>query len=106
MAGGNRHSMDGQIHAGDVVVSHVNGTIDLYLIATVQSAEGDLALQSVSTMKGQDGAISRGYEQRDGDEDVWLFGGSAGAYVKAHRPKKGSAGVVNARVVSAHARAR
>jgi hypothetical protein len=31
-----------RVHAGDVVVSHVNGTIDLYLIATVQSAEGDL----------------------------------------------------------------
>ena len=88
MAGGNRHSMDGQIQAGDVVVSHVNGTIDFYLIATVQSAEGDLALHTVSTMKGQDDAIIRGYEQRDGDQDVWLFGGSAAAYVKAHRPKE------------------
>jgi hypothetical protein len=94
MAGGNRHSMDGQIQAGDVVVSHVNGTIDFYLIATVLSAEGDLALHSVSTMKGQDDAIIRGYEQREGDQGVWLFGGSAAAYVKAHRPKDGSAAVI------------
>jgi hypothetical protein len=30
--------MDKQILAGDVVVSHVNGTLDFYIIATVVSA--------------------------------------------------------------------
>jgi hypothetical protein len=84
MTGGNRHSMDGQILAGDVVVSHVNGTLDFYVIATVVSAsQSDLTLDSVLTMKGQDAAIIRGYEQREDDQDVWLFAGSAAAYVKA-----------------------
>jgi hypothetical protein len=83
MAGGNRHSMDGQIQTGDVVVSHVNGTLDFYIIATVLSAVEDLTLHSISTMKGQDAAIMRGYDQRKDDRDVWLFGGSAAAYVKA-----------------------
>ena len=31
-----RHSMDGTIQAGDVVVSHLNGTRDFYIIATVR----------------------------------------------------------------------
>jgi hypothetical protein len=34
-------------------------------------------------MKGQDAAIIRGYEQREDDQEVWLFAGSAAAYVKA-----------------------
>jgi hypothetical protein len=83
MAGGNRHSLEGHIQAGDVVVSHVNGTLDLYIIATVLSAQGDLTLHHVSTMKGQDAAIMHGYEQRTDDQNVWLFAGSAAAYVKA-----------------------
>jgi hypothetical protein len=84
MAGGNRHSMDGEIQAGDAVVCHINGTLDLYLIATVLSAGvGDLTLSSGSTMTGQDAAIMRGYELRTDDQEVWLFGGSADAYVKA-----------------------
>jgi hypothetical protein len=82
----NRHSMDGHIQAGDVVVSHVNGTLDLYIIATVLSALGDLTLHHVSTTKGQDAAILCGYEQRTDDQNVWLFGGSASAYVKARLP--------------------
>jgi hypothetical protein len=84
MTGGHRHSMDGQILAGDVIVSHVNGTLDFYIVATVVSAShSDLTLGSVSTMKGQDAAIIGAYEQRENDQDVWLFGGSATAYVKA-----------------------
>jgi hypothetical protein len=64
MAGGNRHSTDGPIRAGDVIVSHVNGTLDLYMIATVLSAQGDLTLHNVTT------------------------GGSAAAYVKAPSAEK------------------
>jgi len=84
MTGGHRHSTDGQILAGDVVVSHVNGTLDFYIVATVVSAsQSDLTLEGVSTMKGQDAAIIHGYEQREDDQDVWLFAGSAAAYVRA-----------------------
>jgi hypothetical protein len=83
MARWNRHSTEGDIRAGDVVVSHVNGTLDLFIVATVLSAEGDLSLHRVSTTKGQETAIMRGYDRRTDDQDVWLFGGSAAAYVKA-----------------------
>ena len=84
MTGGHRHSTDGKILSGDVVVSHVNGTLDFYIIARVVTASrSDLTLDSVSTIKGQDAAIIRGYEQREGDQDVWLFAGSAAAFVKA-----------------------
>jgi hypothetical protein len=48
MAGGSRHSTDGQIQAGDVVVSHVNGTFDFYIVATVFSALEDLTLRTAS----------------------------------------------------------
>jgi len=84
---GSHHSSDGPIRAGDVVVSHVNGTLDLYVVATVLSAVEDLALHSVSTTKGQDAAIRSGYEQRRDDQHVWLFAGSAAAYVKTRLPK-------------------
>lgn len=91
-----RHSMDGTIQSGDVVVSHVNGTRDFYIVATVLSATGDLTLHSVSTMIGEDAAVLAGYERLEAGRAVWLFGGSAAAYVKApaaeclisrHRPK-------------------
>jgi hypothetical protein len=75
--------MDGTIQPGDVVVSHVNGTRTLYIIATVGSTVGDLTLHSISTMTGEDASIMRGYEQQTEDQAVWLFGGSAAAYVKA-----------------------
>ena len=83
---GNRHSMDGEIHAGDVVVSRVNGTADLYVIATVSSAAADLALQGVMAIKGQEAAVIRAHEQLASTHSVWLFGGSAAAYVKARPP--------------------
>lgn len=83
MADAKRHSMDGTIQPGDVVVSHVNGTRDFYIIATVLSTVADLTLHSISTMMGQDAAILGGYERQKGDQAVWLFGGSAAAYVKA-----------------------
>jgi hypothetical protein len=77
------HSMDGTIQSGDVVVSHVNGTRDFYIIATVLSTVGDLTLHSVSTMTGEDAALLGGYERLKAGQAVWLFGGSAAAYVKA-----------------------
>ena len=83
MADDNRHAMDESIQPGDVVVSHVNGTRDFYIIATVLSTAGDLTLHSISTMMGQDAAIVCGYERQKDDQAVWLFAGSAGAYVKA-----------------------
>jgi hypothetical protein len=84
MADDNRHAMDEKIQPGDVVVSHVNGTRDFYIIATVLSTTaGDLTLHSISTMMGQDAAILYGYERQKDDQAVWLFAGSAGAYVKA-----------------------
>ena len=53
MTGGHRHSTDGKILSGDVVVSHVNGTLDFYIIARVVTASrSDLTLDSVSTIKG------------------------------------------------------
>lgn len=83
MVADNCHSMDGTIQPGDVVVSHVNGTRALYIIATVGSTAGDLTLHGMSTMTGQDASIIRGYEQQKENQTVWLFGGSAAAYVKA-----------------------
>jgi hypothetical protein len=68
------------------VVSRVNGTLDLYLIATVVSAVEDLSLHGVRTTSGQDAAIRCGYDQRTNDQRVWLFAGSAAAYVKAREP--------------------
>jgi hypothetical protein len=91
-----RHSMDGAIQSGDVVVSHVNGTRDFFIIATVLSTVGDLTLHGLSTMTGEDAAILGGYERVEAGQAVWLFGGCAAAYVKAppaewlishHRPK-------------------
>jgi hypothetical protein len=83
MTDAKRHSMDGTIQSGDVVVSHVNGTRDFYIVATVLSTTGDLTLHSVSTMTGEDAAVLAGYERLDAGREVWLFGGSAAAYVKA-----------------------
>ena len=84
MARSSRHSMDGEIRARDVIISHVNGTVDFYIVATVLAAPLlDLALDSVSMVKGRDAAILRGYEQRHDDQNLWLFDGSATAYVKA-----------------------
>jgi hypothetical protein len=83
MADPKRQSMDEKIQPGDVVVSHVNGTRHFYIIATVLSTVGDLTLQRISTMTGQDAAILAGYERQKEDQAVWLFDGSAAAYVKA-----------------------
>jgi hypothetical protein len=83
MTDAKRHSMDGTIQSGDVVVSHVNGTRDFFIVATVLSTTGDLTLHSVSTMTGEDAAVLAGYERVETGQEVWLFGGSAAAYVKA-----------------------
>ena len=97
MTDARRQSTDGTIQPGDVVVSHVNGTRDFYIVATVLSSVGDLTLHSVSTMTGEDAAILGGYERVEAGQAVWLFGGAAAAYVKAppaeslisrHRPKR------------------
>ena len=83
------HSMDGRIHAGDVVVTRVNGTVDLFLIATVVSADEDLDLQILSTSNGREAAIRTGYARRSDDrQNVWLFAGSAAAYVKTAAPRE------------------
>lgn len=82
-----RHSPDGPIQTGDVVVSRVNGTLDLYIIGTVASAERDMSLHSVLTAKGQAAAIREGYDKRTEGAHVWLFAGSAAAYVKARAPE-------------------
>jgi hypothetical protein len=87
MSTGNRHSMDGVIESGDVIVSHVNGTSDLFVVAAVLSAVGDLTLGRVSTVKGQCAAIRCAYAERSDDRGVWLFGGSPGAYVKTVPPQ-------------------
>jgi hypothetical protein len=52
-----------QFQSGDVVVSHVNGTRDLFIIATVVSTVRDLTPHCVSTMTGEDAAILGGYER-------------------------------------------
>ncbi len=96
MTDAGHHSMDGTIQPGDVVVSHVNGTRDFYIVATVLSTVGHLTLHKVSTMTGEHAAILGGYEGLEAGQAVWLFAGSAAAYVKAppaewlisrHRPK-------------------
>jgi hypothetical protein len=46
----------------------------------------DLSLHAVRTTSGQDAAIRCGYDQRTNDQRVWLFAGSAAAYVKAREP--------------------
>lgn len=82
-----RHSMDGPIRTGDVVVSRINGTRDFYIIGTVESVEQDMSLHSVFTAKGQSAAITEGYDKRSDGAHVWLFAGSAAAYVKARPPQ-------------------
>jgi hypothetical protein len=79
--------MDGQIRPGDVVVSRVNGTRDSYVIGTVVSGmAGQLMLRDALTTNGRKLAIGRAYTERQGDHRVWLFDGSAAAYVKAPDP--------------------
>jgi hypothetical protein len=79
--------MDGQIHAGDIVVSRVNGTHDFYVIATVVSgAAGQLMLRDALTTSGRETALGRGYAQKQDDGRVWLFDGSAAAYVRTADP--------------------
>jgi hypothetical protein len=75
--------MDGTIRGGDVIVCHVNGTADLYVIGTVVSGYvGELSLRGVSTTVGQRAALDRAYDDRSHDQRVWLFDGAASAYVK------------------------
>lgn len=79
--------MDGTISAGDVIVCRVNGTSDVYVIATVASGRvGELSLRGVSTMVGRDAAVRRGYRERKDDQQVWLFDGAAAGYVKTFMP--------------------
>jgi hypothetical protein len=79
--------MDGPILADDVVVSRVNGTLDVYVIGTVVSGTaGYLRLHDVSAIDGLDKAIKQGYTRRSGEHRVWLFDGSAAGYVHATDP--------------------
>ncbi len=78
---------DRTIRAGDLVVCRVNGTADVYVIATVVSGSvGGLVLCGVSTMLGQRSALWHAYEQRENEGRVWLFDGAAAAYVETASP--------------------
>jgi hypothetical protein len=80
--------MDGAIRPGDVVVSRVNGTSDFYVIGTVVSGKaGQLMLRDSFTTNGREPAIGRAYTERQEDHRVWLFDGSAKAYVKTPDPE-------------------
>lgn len=80
--------MDGQIRPGDLVVSRVNGTRNSYVIGTVVSGTaGELMLRDASTTNGRELAIERAYAGREGDHCVWLFDGSAAAYVRTPDPR-------------------
>lgn len=81
--------MDGEVRPGDAIVCRVNGTADFYVVGTVVSGKvGELSLRGVSTTKGRDLAIQRGYDERTPDHQVWLFDGAAAAYVKTSRSDK------------------
>ena len=80
--------MDGSIRVGDVVVSRVNGTSDLYVIGTVaKGIVGEFSLSDVTTMVGRVPALARGYRGRTPVERVWLFDGAASGYVKTSAPR-------------------
>jgi hypothetical protein len=75
--------LDGKIRDGDVIVCHVNGTSDLYVVGTVVSGRvGELSLRGVSTTVGQRAALGRAYHDPLHDQQIWLFDGAASAYVK------------------------
>lgn len=79
--------MDSTIRAGDGIVCRVNGTFDHYVIGTVVAGKaGALSLRAVSTMVGQNVAVSQAYQQRTHNSRVWLFGGAAAAYLEAAAP--------------------
>ena len=72
------------IRPGDVVVSRVNGTRDVYVIGTVESGTpGQLMLRDPLATTGRASAIGRAHIVRQDDRRVWLFDGSAAAYVSA-----------------------
>jgi hypothetical protein len=80
--------MDGPIRPGDVVVSRVNGTSEFYVVGTVVSGKaGELMLRDTLTTNGREPAIGRAYTERQEDHRVWLFDGSAKAYVKTLDPE-------------------
>ena len=80
--------MSGSIRAGDVVVSRVNGTRDLYVIGTVVAGTiGELSLSGITTIVGMALAIEYGYRGRTPDERVWLLDGAAPGYVNTRAPR-------------------
>jgi hypothetical protein len=82
-----RRLVDGKICEGDVIVCRVNGTSDLYVVATVSSGRlGELSVRGVSTTIGQGTALGRAYDERSHDQRVWLFDGAASGYVKTAVP--------------------
>lgn len=79
--------MDRTIGSGDAIVCRVNGTSNFYVVGTVVSGQvGHLSLRAVSTMVGQEAALSHAYEERMHDGRVWLFDGAARAYVDTVAP--------------------
>lgn len=80
--------MDEPVRVGDVVVSRVNGTSDLYVIGRVAAGTvGELSLSAVTTMVGLAPAIAQGYRDRTPDERVWLFDGPLADYVTTTAPR-------------------
>lgn len=83
--------MDGQIKAGDIVVSRANGTLETYIIGEV--AVGDwpnpLKLTNTTATVGRTTALAAGYKRQQHDScRVWLFDGPTGdpSYIAAPRP--------------------
>ena len=84
---------DRTIRAGDVIVCRVNGTFEVYVIATVVSGSvGALSLTAISTRVGRESALLQAHEERRNDHHVWLFDGAASAYVKTVPPAAPLAG--------------
>ena len=80
--------MDTSVSVGDVVVCHVNGTLDLYVIGTVAASTiGGLSLSAVTTKVGLAPAIAQGYQDRTPDERVWLVNGNASGYIETTAPR-------------------
>lgn len=70
-----RHSMDGIIQSGDVVVSHVNGTRDCYIAGHRPIDRRGCDAAQRLTMLGGRRRKSGGYERLEAAQTVWLSGG-------------------------------
>jgi len=72
------------IRPGDVVVSRVNGTRDVYVIGTVEFRNArQLVLRDPLATSGRASAIGRAHIVRQDDRRVWLSTARRAAYVSA-----------------------